>query len=336
MNDINNVDLSERNLFLEIDPKIAFNKEHSSFVSYLKDLREFDERKESSLSNIGKLLLNFIVILTFGIFSLVFFGEALSLIMTVFQNTFNVLDHIYLLNLGIPRIFVAPVSIFSFLLAGSIMLIADLFFILRISLGAHKKWTKYHRQTLILAEKLQEMAILEDFFVYQDENKAFQLKQMSINWEMDWVYPFLFKIFPPYFHAIGEISIYSFSLISFILPIFISITTLNIPFLILLLFLASFMFVLGSARTQKVIKLYLRFKNLQKQLVMQQEEKLVELVCDEQNDESLVHNNRENLNRLINERSIPTSFSLLPLSVILSILSAIIGYVILAYENTPK
>lgn len=90
------------------------------------------------------------------------------------------------------------------------------------------------------------------------------------------------------------------------------------------------MFVLGSSRTQKVIKLYRRFKNLQNQLIMRQEKKLVELVCDDNSDSSLVHINREKLNRLVNERSIPTTFPLLPLSINLPIVSAIIGYVILA------
>ncbi|MHA2306867.1 MAG: hypothetical protein ACXACU_15910 [Candidatus Hodarchaeales archaeon] len=335
MNDVNYVDLPELKLYYKLNPKVPFNQKKDTFVSYLDGLREFEKSSATRLSNIAKLLLNSVAVLAFGVFSIIFFGEALSQILMVFQNTFNV-DDSNLLNLGIPRLFVAPVSIFSFLLAGSIMLLADIFFILSFILGVHKNWTKYHRQMLILAEKLQEMDILEDFFVHQKDKKAFQLIQMSINWEMEWVFPFLFKSFPPYFHAVGEISIYSFALISFILPIFVSITTFNVPILIILLFLASFMFVLGSSRTQKVIQLYRRFKNLQNQLVIRQEKKLVDLVCDDHDNHSLVHINRENLNRLINERSIPTSFPLLPLSIILPIFSAIIGYVILALENAPK
>ncbi len=336
MNDVNNVDLSELKLYFKLNPKIPFNREKPSFVSYLKDLREFDKKSASQPSNIAKLFVNSLAVLIFGVFSLIFFGEALSQIMRVFQNTYLVYDSNYLLNLGIPRLFVAPISIFSFLLAGSIMLLADIFFILSFILGVHKGWTMYHRQMLILTEKLQEMDILDDFFVYQNKKKSFQLMQMSINWEIEWVYPFLFKNFPPYFFIVGEISIYSFSLISFILPIFVSITIFNVPILIILLFLAFFMFVLGSSRTQRVIQLYRRFKNLQNRLVVRQEKKLVDLICEDRDNQSLVHINRENLNRLINERSIPTSFPLLPLSIILPIFSAIIGYVILALENAPK
>lgn len=256
--------------------------------------------------------------------------------MKVFQNAYIISDSNYLLTLGISRLFVAPVSIFSFLLAGSIMLLADIFFIFSFMLGVHKNWTEYHRQLLILIEELQENDILEEFFVFQSEKKSFQMIKMSIEWEMEWVFPFLFKNFPPYFHAVGEISLYIFSLISLILPIFVTFSTVNVPILIFLLFLASFMFVLGSSRTKKVIQLYGQFKNLQKQLIIQQEKKLVDLVCDDNSDPIIVHINRENLNRLVNERSIPTTFPLLPLSMILPIFSAIIGYVILALENAPK
>ncbi|MHA2167444.1 MAG: hypothetical protein ACXAC6_09805 [Candidatus Hodarchaeales archaeon] len=62
---------------------------------------------------------------------------------------------------------------------------------------------------------------------------------------------------------------------------------------------------------------------------------MVELICESTQDPLLVHVNRENLHRLVHERSIPTTFPLLPLSMILSIFSAIIGYVILAMENAP-
>ncbi|MHA1543223.1 MAG: hypothetical protein ACTSQH_09630, partial [Candidatus Hodarchaeales archaeon] len=195
--------------------------------------------------------------------------------------------------------------------------------------------TKYHRQLLILAEKLQEKDILDDFFVYQKEKKSFQMIRMSINWEMEWVFPFLFKNFPPYFHVVGELSLYVFTMISFILPTIVSITTFNVPILLLLLSLASFIFVLGSSRSKKILQLYKRFKNLQNKLVIQQETKLVDLICNMTPDTLLVHVNRKNLSRLVNERNIPTTFPLLPLSMILPIFSAIIGYVILALENSP-
>ncbi|MHA2111830.1 MAG: hypothetical protein ACXADW_08345 [Candidatus Hodarchaeales archaeon] len=335
MNDVNLVDLSELDLYYRVNPNIPFNKDKNTFVRYLKDLREYDRNFISKPSNIVYYFMNSLALLIFGFFVFVFYGEALSQIIKVFQNTYQITDHNALLALGIPRLFVVPVSIFSFLLAGSIMLLAEIFFILSLVLGVNRKWTKYHGQLLVLAEKLQEKEVLEEFFIYQKEKKAFQLVQMSINWEMEYTYPFLFKNFPPYFHAFGELSLYVFSLISFILPTIVSITIFNVPMLIILIFLVSLFFILVSSRAQKTIQLYRQIKNLQNRLIVQQEMKLVELICESTQDPLLVHVNRENLHRLVHERSIPTTFPLLPLSMILSIFSAIIGYVILAMENAP-
>jgi hypothetical protein len=328
------VEISDLGLYLQLKPKIPFNMKRNSLVSYLHDLREFDEK--SKPSDIIKLTINALGVLMFGVFSIFFFAEAVSQIMKVFQNTFIIAERDYLLALGIPRLFVAPISIFAFLLAGSIMLLATVFIVLIYLFGAYKNWTSYHRQLLSLAENLKGKESLEEYFIFNTKKKSFQLVKCSIEWEMEWFFPFLFQNFPPYFQEVGEISLYAFTLISFLLPIFVAITTFNILLLIPMLFLTILILTLGYLRTQKVIKLYRQFKNVQNQLIQKQEEKLVGLVCDETIDPLIVHVNRGNLSRLVNEKSIPTTFPLLPLSILLPIFSAIIGYVILALENAPK
>ena len=99
MNVDNIVDLSELKLYYRLNPKIPFNREKTTFVSYLKDLREFDKKSASKPSNIAKLFLSSLVILIFGVFSVIFFGEAFSQIMKVFQNTSLLTDNNYLLTL---------------------------------------------------------------------------------------------------------------------------------------------------------------------------------------------------------------------------------------------
>ena len=332
MSNVDTVEISELELYVSLNPKIPYNKKKDSLVSYLRDLREYDAK--SNPSDMVKLSLNILAVIIFGVFSVLFFAEAVSQIMKVFQNSFLISERDYLLALGIPRLFVAPVSIFAYLLAGSIMLLADIFVILSFLLGAYKNWTNYHRQLLTLAESLQDQGILEDYFIFRETK--FKLVKASVEWEMEWLYPFLFQNYPPYFQEVGEISLYVFTMISFLLPVFVSISTFNVPFLILIILIASLILALSYLRTKKIIQLYSQFKDLQNQLVQRQEEKLVNLICDEATDPLLIHVNRENLNRLINEKSIPTTFPLLPLSLILPIFSAIIGYVILALENAPK
>ncbi len=75
---------------------------------------------------------------------------------------------------------------------------------------------------------------------------------------------------------------------------------------------------------------------MQNKLIEHQREKLLQLLFEEEIDPLLIHANQENLYRLATERSIPTSFPLLPISILLPIISAIIGYVILVLENAPR
>jgi hypothetical protein len=86
-------------------------------------------------------------------------------------------------------------------------------------------------------------------------------------------------------------------------------------------------------RIRKLIQIYRSFKNIQNRLITRQQEKLLHYLLEENADPAIIHVNQENLYRLGNERSIPTSFPLIPLSILLPIISAVIGYVILALEN---
>ncbi|MHA2329979.1 MAG: hypothetical protein ACXACR_15795, partial [Candidatus Hodarchaeales archaeon] len=129
------------------------------------------------------------------------------------------------------------------------------------------------------------------------------------------------------------ISIYLFALISFPLPILVAITSVNLFFILLLSGLALFLGFMAFWRIRKLIQIYRSFKNIQNRLITRQQEKLLHYLLEENADPAIIHVNQENLYRLGNERSIPTSFPLIPLSILLPIISAVIGYVILALEN---
>lgn len=330
------VDVSGLHLSLKLNKNLHFDQKKDTLVSYLEGLEEYEKRIRSdpisTLKNLGFIFILFF----FGLLSIFFYSEALSNMLKVFQNTFIIPEDNYFAQLGIPELFVAPVAIFSYLLAGSIMLVADIFFIVSRIVGGNKKWTSYHEQLFTLTTKLHEMDLLADFSDYQKEINAFQLKRISINWEMEWLTPFLFESFPPYFQEIGEVSIYIFALISFPIPILVSIITRNLFFLIILTSLVLFLGIMAFIRTRNLIQVHQNFKNVQNQLIKHQQEKLIQLLFEENVDPGVIHANQENLYRLSSERSIPTSFPLLPLSILLPILSAIIGYVILAIENAPR
>ena len=191
----------------------------------------------------------------------------------------------------------------------------------------------YHDTLLILAKYLQETDHLDEFFIYQKESKAIHLQKMSIYWEMEWIFPFVFRSFPPFFHEMGEIFLYIISLLSFPLPVLVAIITKNLILLAFFLVLVLFLSIMAFLSSKRLIREYQGFKKVQQVLIEPQQEKLLHLLFQEKVDPVLVHTNPENISRLASERSIPTSLSLYFLSILFPVFSTIIGYVILALEN---
>jgi hypothetical protein len=331
--DFDFVDVSELNLSFKLKKKVPFDAGKSTLVTYLEELKEFDKKYVPMPIKIAKVLIYSLGLATFFFFSLLFYLAAFSDILKVFQNTYySSGDNIFFV-LGIPELFIPPIAISSSLLAGSLMLLAGMYLIIALLAGVFKSWTSYHEQMLVLSKKLQEMGLLEDFFDYQEQAKSFHLKEMSINWEMEWIYPFFFDNFPPYLQEIGEITLYVFTLISFPLPILLAIITSNLVLLAVFTAIPLSILFMGFQASKRFIQAYQSFKNVQKILIARQQEKLLLLMFKENVDQLLVHVNQENLKRLASEKSIPMAFPLIPLSILLPVFSTLIGYVILALEN---
>jgi len=333
MNEMDLVDVSKINLYYSLKKNIPFDEDKDTIVTYLEELKEFDKKYVSGPIKIVKNYGYIFILVAFSGFSLLFFSEALTQILKVFQNTYFVAENHFFLDLGIPKLFIPPVIISMYLLAGSLMLLAAIFFLISKILGVNKNWTNYHVQLLILTKKLQETDRLEDHFGYQKNSNAVYLKKMSINWEMEWIFPFVFRSFPPYFQEMGEIFIYFISLLSFPLPVLLAIFTKNLLLLTIFLGLVLFLSIMTYFSSRRLIQEYRNFKKVQQVLIERQQEKLLQLLFQETVDPLLVHTNQENMSRLANERSIPTSLPLYFLTILLPIFSAIIGYVILALEN---
>ena len=108
------VDVSELNLSYKLKSKIPFDVKKNTLVTYLEELKEFDNRYVSKPVKFSKKIGYFFVLLLFGLFSLRFFYEAFSNVIKVFQNKFLVTETNYLLELSVPRLFIPPITIFSF------------------------------------------------------------------------------------------------------------------------------------------------------------------------------------------------------------------------------
>ena len=84
----NLIDVSELNLSYKLKSKIPFDVKKNTLVTYLEELKEFDNGYVSKPVKFSKKIGYFFVLLLFGFFSLIFFYEAFLSVIKVFQNKF--------------------------------------------------------------------------------------------------------------------------------------------------------------------------------------------------------------------------------------------------------
>ena len=60
-------------------------------------------------------------------------------------------------------------------------------------------WSRFHNQTLALIRRLEEERIIENYITLEEnENTSyFKLKKISIDFQIQWLFPFIFDAFPP-------------------------------------------------------------------------------------------------------------------------------------------
>ena len=71
-------------------------------------------------------------------------------------------------------------------------------------------WSKFHDQTLLLMERLAKKGVLEEYIQLTDNNdrkNGFKLSKISVDFQIEWIFPFIFIDFPP---LLFEITILSF------------------------------------------------------------------------------------------------------------------------------
>ena len=137
MKELNLADVSELNLCYELRKNIPFIAGKSTLATYLEELKEFDKKYVSPPIKVAKYFGFVFILVVFSFFSLFFFSEAFSIIVNVFQNTYFIPDNNFLQVLGIPKVLIPAIAISAYLLAGSIMLLADIFFIVSFFVGVY-------------------------------------------------------------------------------------------------------------------------------------------------------------------------------------------------------
>ncbi len=65
-------------------------------------------------------------------------------------------------------------------------------------------WSRFHDQTLLLAERLVNTGLLDEYIIFtesKDVKNGFKLKKISVDFQIEWVFPFFFPFqLLPWYH----------------------------------------------------------------------------------------------------------------------------------------
>jgi hypothetical protein len=327
------MDLSAREIILEkeivweIKTETDPNNEIKSFYGYLKKEKELFDRPRpvKQLSTVGFVI---IFLILFLIYQLLSFFDFLS----DFLNN-EPIGPVGIQSEEFSLLLIATTLATSLGVILSITFIIFKYFIIK----AH--WSRFHDQTLALIGRLDEEGILEHYISFKRTDDAFQfkMKRISIDFQIQWLFPFIFDAFPPLLLEI--------SLLSFLLPF--SISTL-VSFFILFFSFDWFSFIFSSVLMVAVIfgfissiysmvhswRKYDWIRNLMidrqqeiRNLMIDRQQEIIHTLILQQEDNLEILMNKQNLTRLEQMHSFPLP-AFVRISATFPVLGSFIGYLI--------
>ncbi|MFX1505634.1 MAG: hypothetical protein ACFFDC_05920 [Promethearchaeota archaeon] len=311
--------LLEEELYWEIKKEITYNKKSENFVDYLcKEKERFDHprpRHQKILSLIISIILGFV-----GLSSLIFSIEVI--VTAIFERPENPETF---LNLPFEVATGLEVS------TGFATFLGISFSIITILYGAFystPNWSTYHDQMLSLFKRLENFGLINNFIVLTELNKKtkFQLKKISTDIDLEWIYPFIFDDFPPLMFEV--------LLLAFLLPFFVS-TTIGLYFAILdmiwvlILFLGALFILILFGFEQSGLSIYRSWKKYSSILgtVIRKQQEIIHSLILNKSDEMTIIRHQNNLNRLVTMSSFPIP-QVIRVSTIIPLFGSLLGYLI--------
>ncbi|MHA2096963.1 MAG: hypothetical protein ACW98F_20310 [Candidatus Hodarchaeales archaeon] len=316
------MDLSAREIILEkeiiwkIKKEIDSDLKLKSFYEYLKKEKELFDRPRP---------IKQMIIVGIGIVFLLIF--LFYQILTFIDFSFDFLNNKPIGPLGLQS------EEFSLLLIATTLatilgVTLSITFIIFKYLLTKAHWSRFHDQTLALIGRLDEESILENYISFEKDTdiSQFKLNKISIDFQIQWLFPLIFDALPP---LLLEISI-----LSFLLPFSISVI---VSFFVLLATFDWFSFLLSCVLMVAVIFGYItsinsmihswRKYNWLRNLMIDRQQEIIHKLILQQADNLEILVNEQNLTRLEKMHSFPLP-AIVRVSATIPVLGSFVGYLI--------
>ncbi|MFX0087592.1 MAG: hypothetical protein ACFFAU_18220 [Candidatus Hodarchaeota archaeon] len=306
----------EKEISWKMKEEIGTNYEIKNFYDYLKKEKELFDKprpiKQLSFVGIGLTILVLFLIYESFLF-LDFFYDFL-------ENNPIGPEELHSMEFSLLMVVTTLATILG--------LIFSITFIIFKYLLTTAHWSRFHDQTLALIGRLDEERILENYITFKrnDKTSSFLMNKISIDFQIQWLFPFIFDAFPP---LLLEISLLSF-LLPFSVSTSVSLLIYYISFdLVLLIISCGLMiaiiygFYTSISGISRSWRKYIWIRNL---MIDRQQEIIHKLIL-QQADSLEILMNEQNLTRLEKMHPFPLP-AIVRLSAIIPLLGSFIGYLI--------
>ena len=308
----------EKDIIWNVKKGIKFNPESETFLDYIRKEKEtFDQHRPlNKLAPIvgvliGLSILFFYTTLMLAEFIVAFFLEGEFLGPPDLQSEFfSLLVLTSVLASGLGQILV----IFS--------LSFKYFF-------AKENWSKFHDQTISLVERLVENDLLEEYIQFiqkENGNRYFKLQNLSVDFQVQWIFPFIFNAFPP---LLIEIMLIAFLLpfsIATLFSLIIALVELNWFVTIGMTLLLIIIMVGVYSNALAIFRSWSTYSWIRNLLITHQQSILHHLILTGESDLTILRN-ENNLSRLERMHAFPLP-SLFRFTAFIPLLGSLLGYLV--------
>ncbi|MHA1994887.1 MAG: hypothetical protein ACW97Z_10120 [Candidatus Hodarchaeales archaeon] len=190
-------------------------------------------------------------------------------------------------------------------------------------------WSKFHDQTISLVERLSEMNLLQEYIQFgTDESgeKYFKLRKLSVDLQVQWIFPFIFNAFPPLLIEIMFLSLLLPFSMATLFSLLIAIVEGNWIIALGMTLVMALIIVGLYSNTLTILRSWSKYTRIRNLMITRQQGILHHLVLTGEGDLTILRN-ENNLSRLERMHSFPLP-SLLRITAFIPLIGSLLGYLV--------
>ncbi len=318
MKTVNRDILLEKEIIWRVKKGLEFNPESETFLNYLiKEKALYDRYRP----------LNKLIPIVGVIIGLTFLFLYTSMMLVDFMIIFF-LEGQYL---GPPDL---QSDFFSLLVLTSVLasVLGQILVIFTLSFKyffTKDNWSKFHDQTISLVERLSEMNLLQEYIQLEtDESgeKHFKLRKLSVDLQVQWIFPFIFNAFPPLLIEIMFLSLLLPFSMATLFSLLIAIVEGNWIIALGMTLVMALIIVGLYSNTLTILRSWSKYTRIRNLMITRQQGILHHLILTGEGDLTILRN-ENNLSRLERMHSFPLP-SLFRITAFIPLIGSLLGYLV--------